>query len=142
MKDRIIKFLTQENLTATKFADEIGVQRSSVSHILSGRNNPSFEFIHKILARYKYLNAEWLVMGNGNMIKKNDPIPQNSAATIPKINQLDLFQNVPKKPSSPESVKNAQDIPTPEISASRKIDKILLFYSDKTFEEFIPGQNL
>src|SRR6266568_123792 len=107
MKDRIIKFLTNENITATRFADEIGVQRSSISHILSGRNNPSFEFIHKILSRYKYLNAEWLIMGNGNMIKKNDPVTQNSSV-LPKINQLDLFQTLETKTSSPEPAKNTQ----------------------------------
>ena len=140
MKDRIIKFLTHENITATRFADEIGVQRSSVSHILSGRNNPSFEFIHKILARYKYLNAEWLIMGMGNMVKKSEPNLPN-ASGMPKINQLDLFQNVEEKTSSPEPSKNNPSIPVPEISSPRKIDKILLFYSDKTFEEFLPGQN-
>lgn len=141
MKERILKFLANENITATKFADEIGVQRSSVSHILSGRNNPSFEFIHKILARYKYLNADWLIMGNGSMIKATDTLPLNSL-NKPKINQLDLFQNMPKKSSSPQADKNSAPLVPTEISVSRKIDKILLFYSDKTFEEFLPGQNL
>ena len=69
MRERIIKFIETENLAPTKFADEIGVQRSSISHILSGRNNPSFDFIQKILSRYKALNAEWLVMGTGPMYK-------------------------------------------------------------------------
>ena len=69
MRDRILHFLTQENISSAKFADEIGVQRSSVSHILSGRNNPSFDFIQKILRRFELLNAEWLILGRGEMFK-------------------------------------------------------------------------
>jgi transcriptional regulator with XRE-family HTH domain len=138
MKDRLIKFLAHENLSATKFADEIGVQRSSISHIISGRNNPSYEFIYKILSRYKYLNAEWLIIGNGQMLKKSDNIPSNQFSK-PVIQQLDLFQNIPERPASAENSVNPQVKNEPEKINTRKIDKILLFYSDKTFEEFSPG---
>ncbi|HEY4786238.1 MAG TPA: helix-turn-helix transcriptional regulator [Bacteroidales bacterium] len=137
MKDRINKFLNQEGLSATKFADEIGVQRSSVSHILSGRNNPSFEFIQKILIHYKNLNADWLLLGNGSMYKKVEQMnlftPQPS---MPAVKHSDLFQKPEEKLSSPESDKNVQSVPESEILPSKQIDKILIFYSDKTFEEF------
>ncbi|MFN8206396.1 MAG: helix-turn-helix transcriptional regulator [Bacteroidales bacterium] len=69
MKDRIIRFMTAEGLSSSKLADEIGVQRSSVSHLLGGRNNPSYEFIHKMLSRFPRLNAEWLILGTGQMYK-------------------------------------------------------------------------
>ena len=141
MKDRIIKFLSHENISATRFADEIGVQRSSISHILSGRNNPSFEFIFKMLSRYKVLNADWLIMGNGNMIKKNEQNIVN-AEQGSKIKQLDLFQNVPETSSSLEPQKNSTVLPEKKTSNDRKIDKILIFYSDKTFEEFSSSKNL
>ena len=140
MKDRIIKFLKHENISATRFADEIGVQRSSISHILSGRNNPSFEFIFKMLFRYKLLNAEWLIMGNGNMIKKSDQNPVNLDSGG-KIKQLELFQSLPEIPSLQEIPKNSQVLPDSTISKDRKIDKILIFYSDKTFEEFSLAKN-
>ena len=61
MKDRIIQFLREMNMTSTKFADEIGVQRSSISHILSGRNKPSYDFIEKMLNAYPTINAQWLI---------------------------------------------------------------------------------
>src|SRR4030066_1678355 len=98
MKDRIIKFLTQENLSATKFADEIGVQRSSISHILSGRNNPSFDFIQKILTRYRNLNSEWLLLGSGPMYKKDDlqtpvAVSSNNSPPTKTVQQLNIFQN-------------------------------------------------
>jgi transcriptional regulator with XRE-family HTH domain len=139
MKDRIIKFMTHENLTATRFADEIGVQRSSISHILSGRNNPSFEFIQKMLGRYKQLNAEWLLVGTGSMLKKNDQsesIPPKPAETKPVFTSPSLFQESFAVSSPAEGDKNPQAIITPEIKPSRQIEKILVFYSDKTFDEF------
>lgn len=154
MKDRIIKFLTHENLTATKFADEIGVQRSSISHILSGRNNPSFEFIQKILNRYKYLNAEWLLQGSGPMIKKSDnstassPNPAFSPPILPIENSSDQL-NLFVKPSTSPADKDTSFSKEPiseikqskiEISTSAKVEKIVLFYSDKTFDEFLPSK--
>ena len=54
-----------EGLSPSQFADKLGVQRSGVSHLLSGRNKPSFEFISKMLAAYPKLNPDWLIMGSG-----------------------------------------------------------------------------
>ncbi len=145
MKDRIIKFLTHENLTATKFADEIGVQRSSISHILSGRNNPSFDFIQKILSRYKGLNADWLILGNGQMFKK--PEQMDLFASVPKatlqnkaVRQPELAQPPNDKAPSQENNVLPQAIPEKEIAPPQKIEKIVLFYSDKTFDEFLPSK--
>ena len=145
MKDRIIKFLTHENLTATKFADEIGVQRSSISHILSGRNNPSYDFIQKILTRYKSLNADWLILGNGTMFKKQeqeDLFTSASKTTLQNntIQQPEIPKQATEKTPSPESNNPKQSISGKEITPSRKIEKILLFYSDKTFDEFLPAK--
>ncbi len=67
MEDRLLKLLDTEQLSSSKFADVIGVQRSSISHILSGRNKPSFDFLQKILRAFPMLNADWLILGEGNM---------------------------------------------------------------------------
>jgi transcriptional regulator with XRE-family HTH domain len=150
MRDRILKFITHEGLTATKFADEIGVQRSSVSHILSGRNNPGFEFIQKILLRYRNINAEWLIMGTGSMFKKIEQ--QSLFQTPPSVSSPPLL-NIPEPKvesnvssvlspilSSQEDDKKNQEAIPPQILASRRIEKILVFYSDKTFDEYIPSK--
>ena len=141
MKDRIIKFLTHENLTGTRFADEIGVQRSSVSHILSGRNNPSFEFIQKILSRYKNVSSDWLIMGIGSMYKKPEqmdlfatqPLSINKQPAIPAQKQQEILT------SADDDKKILPDYCS-EILPSRKVEKILIFYTDKTFDEFVPGK--
>ncbi len=139
MKDRVIKFLTHENLTATKFADEIGVQRSSVSHILSGRNNPSFDFIHRILSRYKNLSAEWLILGTGNMLKRAEQMDLFASTLSPPLPSNNLKQTV-EKSTSVETEIPAKILTEKEISPSRAVDKILIFYTDKTFDEFLPAK--
>jgi len=67
MEDRLLKLLDTEQLSSSKFADVIGVQRSSVSHILTGRNKPSFDFLQKTLKAFPMLNADWLILGEGDM---------------------------------------------------------------------------
>lgn len=67
MKDRIIQFLTAEKISPAEFADKIGVQRSSMSHILNGRNYPSAAFIQKMLQAYPAMNPRWLMIGDGTM---------------------------------------------------------------------------
>lgn len=67
MKDRIVQFLVSEKISPAEFADKIGVQRSSMSHILNGRNYPSAAFIQKMLQVYPVLNSRWLMIGEGEM---------------------------------------------------------------------------
>lgn len=89
--DRFKYLMKLNNLTASAFADEIGVQRSSVSHILSGRNKPSLEFIQKVLAKYPKVSADWLIAGakntepSGTVIKSPPPTPSFSNKGIKKI---------------------------------------------------------
>ncbi|MDF1574198.1 MAG: helix-turn-helix transcriptional regulator [Bacteroidales bacterium] len=70
MKERLIQLLDLEQLSPSKFADLIGVQRSSISHVLSGRNKPSFDFLQKTLKAFPGLNASWLMTGEGSMYEQ------------------------------------------------------------------------
>ncbi|MFW5793227.1 MAG: helix-turn-helix domain-containing protein [Bacteroidota bacterium] len=69
MLQRIQKLIETLGLSSSKFADEIGVPRSSISHIVSGRNKPSLDFVLKILERYPDINTEWLIFGSGSIFK-------------------------------------------------------------------------
>src|SRR4030042_734264 len=71
MKERLLEFLRSENKTSAQLAEEIGVQPSGISHILSGRNNPSLDFVLKMLEKYRFLSTEWLLFGTGPMYKDN-----------------------------------------------------------------------
>lgn len=157
IKDRLIRIITSEGLTSAAFADSIGVQRSSISHIISGRNKPSLDFLQKILASFPKYNAEWLVMGIGDIYKLPtqanlfDELPQQSNPS-----KLDALIN-DFKPSEPDEStstnpsenllndenKTLYDTPKQLKEAiktplDKKIHKIVLFYSDKTFSEYLP----
>jgi len=81
--------LQAKNITAKQFAEEIGIQPSGMSHILSGRNNPSLEFVSKVIRRYPEIDANWLLMGKGQMygelgMKNNEEFaPLRSQAVSP-----------------------------------------------------------
>lgn len=73
LNERISKVIEYSSLTSSEFADEIDVQRSSISHITSGRNKPSLEFIIKIKSRFPEILWDWLVTGEGQMLKSDLP---------------------------------------------------------------------
>lgn len=80
MKERLAQFLRSEGLTAVKFAEIIEVQPSSISHLLSGRNKPNFEFISRLLKRFPNLNPDWIINGAGDIYKSN-------AGKLPNVNK-------------------------------------------------------
>lgn len=84
MKDRLGRFLRSEGLTSLKFAELMEVQPSSISHILSGRNKPSFDFIEKMLARFPGLNPDWLILGKGEMFRR----PEAAESAVTNVNQF------------------------------------------------------
>ena len=146
MKDRILKFISSENKTSAQFAEEIGVQPSGVSHILSGRNNPSLDFVMKMLHRYPNLSTEWLLFGREPMYKH--------------IHEPTLFDQLPFTDSSDKEILSTQDstiIPSPGGDGTRsdnsddkesiigdslpakdgkRIEKIVIFFRDRTFREY------
>ena len=67
IKDRIKMIMEKENMASGAFAESIGIQQSTLSHILNGRNNPSLDVIMKVHQKYNYVNLEWLLYGHGNM---------------------------------------------------------------------------
>ena len=111
MNRRLSQFLQAENLTQTQLADTLSVARGSVSHILAGRNKPGYDFLESLLLHYPRLNLEWLITGKGRMYREISP---EQAADI---GQMDLFA-------------------LPPLNDPRKIDRILVFYDDNTYQEF------
>lgn len=150
-----------EGLSPAKFADEIGVQRSSISHIISGRNKPSYDFLIKILNRFKGINAEWLLTGKGNMIKgqesaDNQPEQLNNLfeQKIQKSYKKD-DSSVGNQPQINWQNENDRNKYEPEYSAELKSQNkqnqsvftnvnnakyILVFYKNGTFEQFNPRE--
>jgi transcriptional regulator with XRE-family HTH domain len=122
MRERLKQFMDYKMLNAAELADQIGVQRSSVSHVINGRNNPSSSFIEKLLLNYPDLNARWLITGEGKMLQSDkdiQPVRPESPAAI----QATL-------PLNKESTGQAMAIRT------KKIDRLIILYDDKSFGDY------
>ena len=129
---RLHKIFEHYSLTAAIFANEIKVQRSSISHLLSGRNKPSLEFVLKIVDRYKDVTLDWLLYGNGSFPEKStSPLAHNT-----KSNN-DLFSNPePKLSSNNTKILEQNNLDIKKTTPSQ-IERIVVFYKDGTFKEYL-----
>jgi transcriptional regulator with XRE-family HTH domain len=151
MNDRIVKLIEKEGLTPAEFAEMVGIQRSAVSHLTTGRNKPSLEVIQKILNTFRTLNPDWLILGVGTMYRGEKQSQQlnlfNSreenhdkqgltAMPEPKKNIEEKLpeKNIVEETAHKEQVSNPISIPI--VPQGKVVDKIIVFYSDSTFEEF------
>lgn len=144
MRERILEFLRAENKSSAQFAEEIGVQPSGISHILSGRNNPSLDFIMKMLEKYRFLSTEWLLFGRGTMYK--DTKMQSLFDEFNSLNDADKSIS-PGEISSKlddDIIDNKADIveignKRHEPSNNSDVKSIVWFFKDNSFKEYFPG---
>lgn len=148
MVNRIQKLIDKQKLTATQFANEIGVQRSAVSHLLSGRNKPSLDFVLKIKNRFPEINLEWLLLGSGKMIEvgqKDNLVTENRQENLLK-DELNLEtvkktsnENEARETEIPFSVAKSEDPPPYHsfgLEKEKSPQKVILLFSDNTFKVF------
>ncbi len=129
-------------ISSSSFADKIGVQRSSLSHLLSGRNKPSLDLILKIIAVFPEVDLYWILNGKGNFPKNNNS--ENKITETKKTETSTLF-NFPtedieelKKVKKSDIEENVIESKLDNNSHSSKIvDKIVFFYTDGSFKEYI-----
>ncbi len=144
MKTRLQSIIDHYRLTPSRFADQIGVQRSAVSHILSGRNNPGLDFLAKILEQYTEVSGDWLITGKGEMLKEKSSKPVFTP-TLFNSESSDLKD--PEDQAISRSVANSQleashapieEIKQPELpqNSTKKIARIVIFYEDRSFESY------
>ena len=192
MKERISLLVKALNYTSAQFAEEINVQKSAVSHIMSGRNNPSLDFIQKIITRFPEVSIDWIMFGKGPIFKDRDFLsetPENklfksqnnefkpyedlfsgldiendtenlNLKEFGQQSRLTVKEDFSNQPSSAPGHKNmkpklsSEENPSPIIfseekenkkigdansEAKRKIvERVIIFYSDKTFSEYKP----
>ncbi|MET3731809.1 helix-turn-helix transcriptional regulator [Moheibacter stercoris] len=145
VKNRIIEILEKSGLTPSEFADKIDVQRSAISHITSGRNKPSLEFLIKIKQAFPEIDTDWLVFGIEKEEISEEILPEKEIQETSTSSFPTLFDSIEEgskleissENNSNESLNESQKLDS-EISTERKLIKTLLFYSDGSFEEFNP----
>lgn len=114
IQERLQIIIKMHNLSPSAFADQIGVQRSNVSHVLSGRNKPSLDFLEKIILSFPRVNAHWLITGE---------MPD---ATTVHAGVDEESPNVYETTSLPPK--------------GKEVERILVFYADKTFSTYYPSE--
>ena len=147
MKDRILAFLQNENKSYAQFAEEIGVQPSGISHILSGRNNPSLDFVIKMLQKYPSLSAEWLLFGRGPMQRfASQPTLFDVEPQISRSEEVtmetapDTYSGGSNATDGKEMAPEEQLLPEEQSGdLQKRLTRVLFFYSDKTFREYRPS---
>jgi len=155
--------MEHEQLTPSAFADKLQLGRAVVSHILNGRNNPSLDVVTRILSNMSNINPDWLLTGEGEMYKskqeKNNemkteaPLFSSSSYHQNGQSQPDLFTQAPISPPvdrNESEYRRENIVEHPQIkeevsenktiiyqkAAERKVTKIIIYYSDNTFETF------
>lgn len=129
---RLQQLLQAENISRTQFAELLEISPATVTHLLSGRNKPSFELIQSISARFPNLNLDWLINGNGKMYKDgSNPLSQGPVSPADD-QEFDLFASANE---SNTLDKPKQTIENKPVIIQKKINKITIFYTDGTFQE-------
>lgn len=169
MINRINLILRAKNITARQFAEEIGIQPSGMSHIMGGRNNPSLDFVTKVIRRYPEIDANWLLLGRGEMYsggapvvqpKEEIPLPPQEATLFPELDEKPVVASVQsydapaeeKETPAVEQPANKVSEPSDYVPAyiaippekpvhdePRSLTRLLFIYSDGTFETYLPS---
>jgi transcriptional regulator with XRE-family HTH domain len=138
MVERILELLKEKRLTPSQFADEIGIQRSGMSHLISGRNKPSLEFVMKVLKRFPDVSPEWVLYGTPEAVSPNKTESEHEInQEAPSREPVTLFdeQNLGeiKKAATLQRMVRKE-------KSGRRIEKIVIFYDDRTFSEYEPDK--
>lgn len=167
MVERLSLLLQTKNLTSSQFADEINVQRSSMSHVMNGRNKASLEFVQRILMRFPDINAKWLLFGDGAMFENADlfsdevdsvEVEEVKLENSNLLNKITILEsditvlsddkimleeriNSYKQKLIEQKSAVAKDEEPALYNAkgrTKKIERIVTFFNNKTFVEYFP----
>lgn len=142
---RMQKIMARNDLNASSFAERINVGRSSISHILSGRNKPSLDFVINTVKEFPEVDFDWLLNGKGTYPKSEAPsTPPTESSTptaIPKNKAMESSRPDPMQTASQDlfsTPDHKEATHTPVIGKGKNIQKVILLYDDGSFEYFIP----
>lgn len=168
LNERISKIIAYSELSSSEFADEIDVQRSNISHITSGRNKPSLDFLVKIKERFPELQWDWLIVGEGEMLLQQVDeivIEKPKVPALPDLFSLINDENfgltesedkvsnenpreseisapIPEKEKINDSqrleIDQNKNIPQNIDNQENKIKRIVFFFENGKFETFEP----
>lgn len=152
-RERLMKLMETEGLNAKQFANEVGIQAGTISNIVNGRNKPSLEVLQKVLHRFRTVSSDWMVLDSGSMYRPIgeaqsrtlfDELPVEPPMIVPDESERDEEKNETAQEHNYAGVKEQQNKVSPagargEAIRNRKIEKIVVFFDDGTYEQLLPG---
>lgn len=158
MKDKLLALMKSEGLKPSQLADILEINPAGVSHIIAGRNKPGFDLLQKILRRFPQINPDWLLLDSESMYRKNYNVssPVISAASLRTVKtgadvQEGLFSR--SADVSDQTACSEADLTSTPLSSMPvtlqsvgekrgvAVERIVIFYSDHTFEHYLPSKN-
>lgn len=131
-RQRIEKIMEMEQMNAKQFAQEVGISAGTLSNILGGRNNPSLDVMQSILNRFRTIESDWLILGIGSMYR----LQHKDAGVLFDIKpESDNSSQEESLSQISETAQSANNLVRKGVEQERRVEKILVFYSDGTFEE-------
>lgn len=147
MKEKLRDLLESEGLKPGQFAEMVGINPAGVSHLLAGRNKPGFELLQKILRRFPRVSPDWLLINEGPMYRtdeRNDfstataePAPSKETAPTTTPDPMNLFET----PSAPTTAPQ-KAMETTAQHSGREVARVIVCYTDHTFESFTPSAKI
>ena len=142
MKAKLDFILKNKGINATTLARMLEIQPSGLSHILSGRNKPSFDLVVKILKVFPDLNPDWLLLDSDKIFRQEAQSATSPAAVLrddlpsspllpfdaPQNNEISKSENVEKTERPP--------IFTSPRNLGKKVERVIILYSDRSFESY------
>lgn len=144
MREKLQKLMSTEQLTSSRFAELLGIQPSGVSHLLGGRNKPSFDLVQKILRRFPHINPDWLILDSEQMYRTdadNLSASTNSAENVsPEMavngENISATQNIAFSESSQTSTPGVEQMMARAATAHKNVKRVIVLFDDHTFESF------
>lgn len=147
MRERILELMSKLGMSPTQFANAIGASRTTIQHIISGRNDPSLKIITSIYETFPSVDIKWLLNGEGAAFTNQSQISDfplfdnNENQIFPTNTRIEVKNSNVEKQDSPKPSKQKTDnkkdtILNHTISDNKRIREIVVFFEDGTFEKF------
>lgn len=141
MKEKLEYLLREKQLTATQLARLLEIQPSGISHIMSGRNKPSFDFVVKILSVFPDINPDWLMLDSDEVYRRGEAPRSNPLFDIDEFDSPCESSSAVLGDSEFSANKNqVENLSMQNFSSAKNsgkpVDRIVIFYTDGTFESF------
>ena len=137
-RERLIEIMNSQGLNAKQLSQQLCISPGTISNILSGRNKPSLELLQNLAAAFPFIQSDWLFLGKGEMISSDYEAMNHSTTDLDLFSQLEeKLALTPQKSAAfnQQPIAHSQSSTANIASSSRTVQKIMIFYSDGTFEE-------